>query len=376
MPDGAQVHPLCPDHATHDAYRSSNPSAEAIVPWIAGTDGMAVGDVVKFKATVVRSHSTWHAFETTFEVGSARGAGFAAIALERGRAPGSDDGGTSGVRAPGMAAATLGGWREPPAGTTEGGGQKMGKVVIDAKVAARRRRERSRKEREESRREDVQKAREILGGFGGSAVKVPTAEKPAVEAPTTDAAALVAAADRRRAARLWHGFSMAFAWLLLAPASAFVARHGRDAPTWFAFHRAASYCAAGVTATSAWYIVAARGWSTAWGRHGRVGAYVVVGVALQAIGGYARKRYPRRRWAAFHRALGFACIALGAYNCVAGARLLGALEAGTRSAKSAAISAAATWAATFAGDGTRAGERARGDDQAIAHGVVSGARRR
>jgi len=359
MPDGAQVHPLCPDHATHDAYRSSNPSAEAIVPWIAGTDGMAVGDVVKFKATVVRSHSTWHAFETTFEVGSARGAGFAAIALERGRAPGSDDGGMSGVRAPGMAAATLGGWREPPAGTTEGGGQKMGKVMIDAKVAARRRRERSRKEREESRREDVQKAREILGGFGGSAVKAPTAEKPAVEAPTTDAAALVAAADRRRAARLWHGFSMAFAWLLLAPASAFVARHGRDAPTWFAFHRAASYCAAGVTATSAWYIVAARGWSTAWGRHGRVGAYVVVGVALQAIGGYARKRYPRRRWAAFHRALGFACIALGAYNCVAGARLLGALEAGTRSAKSAAISAAATWAATFA-----VMERARGRGRA------------
>ena len=183
------------------------------MPWIAGTDGMAVGDVVKFKATVVRSHSTWHAFETTFEVGSARGAGFAAIALERGRAPGSDDGGTSGVRAPGMAAATLGGWREPPAGTTEGGGQKMGKVVIDAKVAARRRRERSRKEREESRREDVQKAREILGGFGGSAVKAPTAEKPAVEAPTTDAAALVAARGPppRRAplARLLHGVRVA-----------------------------------------------------------------------------------------------------------------------------------------------------------------------
>ena len=366
MPDGAQVHPLCPDHATHDAYRSSNPSAEAIVPWIAGTDGMAVGDVVKFKATVVRSHSTWHAFETTFEVGSARGAGFAAIALERGRAPGSDDGGMSGVRAPGMAAATLGGWREPPAGTTEGGGQKMGKVMIDAKVAARRRRERSRKEREESRREDVQKAREILGGFGGSAVKAPTAEKPAVEAPTTDAAALVAAADRRRAARLWHGFSMAFAWLLLAPASAFVARHGRDAPTWFAFHRAASYCAAGVTATSAWYIVAARGWSTAWGRHvrapgdRRVREEAVPAAEMGGVSPSARVRVHSARGVQLRR----------------GGEAVGRARGGDEKRQVGGDFGGGDVGGDVRGDGTRAGERARGDDQAIAHGVVSGARRR
>ena len=42
---------------------------------------------------------------------------------------------------------------------------------------------------------------------------------------------------RRRTARIGHGLVMGLAWLVFAPGAVLVARHGRKAPWWFAFHR-------------------------------------------------------------------------------------------------------------------------------------------
>ena len=52
---------------------------------------------------------------------------------------------------------------------------------------------------------------------------------------------------------------MGLAWLVFAPGAALVARHGRKAPWWFAFHRNAGAAVALATLGSAAFITAARG---------------------------------------------------------------------------------------------------------------------
>ena len=106
MPDGCQVHPHCTHAATHDAFHNTGIVDDAL-PWIVPAD-LTPGTVVRFKITVVRDYETWYAFEREFVVGSAAGAGDAALKLSSSRsgAPGSK-------RAPGMGKAVEGGWHAP-----------------------------------------------------------------------------------------------------------------------------------------------------------------------------------------------------------------------------------------------------------------------
>lgn len=301
MPDGCQVHPQCSYAVTHDAFHNVG-AAENVVPWIAPAD-LKAGQVVKFKVTVVRDYETWFAFETAFTVGSARGGGEDGLTLA---APSA--GRPGGVRAPSMGAAVQGGWRAPDKTTSapEPVGQKLAQTVQHASGG---------------RRADA--------GAAGTKTK-------------NEFVAASRAKAERRVARVAHGLVMALCWLALAPGAALVARHGRSAPWWFRFHRAAAAAAVAATLASAWYIVAARGWATPWGRHGTIGAVVCGLAVLQAAGGYLRKRFPRAPWAVAHRGVGAATLAGGAYNCLVGAGLLGAMEPGMRRAYPLACAAVAT----------------------------------
>lgn len=55
--EGLQVHPSCKHAVTHDVYHLTG-HAEDEVPWVVPTT-FSSGDTVVFKATVVRSYSTW-----------------------------------------------------------------------------------------------------------------------------------------------------------------------------------------------------------------------------------------------------------------------------------------------------------------------------
>jgi len=65
---------------------------------------------------------------------------------------------------------------------------------------------------------------------------------------------------------------------------------------WFAFHRNAGIAVTVATVVSAAFILAVRGWSTPWGKHGKVGAVVAVLVCVQASNGLLRKMLPRAAW--------------------------------------------------------------------------------
>lgn len=55
--EGLQLHPSCKYAVTHNVYHLSG-RAEDEIPWVVPTD-FSAGDTVVFKATVVRSYSTW-----------------------------------------------------------------------------------------------------------------------------------------------------------------------------------------------------------------------------------------------------------------------------------------------------------------------------
>ena len=74
------------------------------------------------------------------------------------------------------------------------------------------------------------------------------------------------------------------------------------------------------------YITYVRGFSTPWGKHGKTGFVVCVLVLLQAVGGIYRKKFPRTKWAKWHRVVGVVAVILGAYNCLAGASMVGWME--------------------------------------------------
>jgi hypothetical protein len=56
-----------------------------------------------------------------------------------------------------------------------------------------------------------------------------------------------------------------------------------------------------ITFLSAWYITSVRGFATPWGKHGKIGFVVCVLVLAQALGGTYRKKFPRTKWARWHR---------------------------------------------------------------------------
>ena len=86
------------------------------------------------------------------------------------------------------------------------------------------------------------------------------------------------------------------------------------------------------TLGSAAFITAERGWSTPWGKHGKVGAAVCALVMVQSVGGFLRKSFPRAPWAKLHRLVGAALLFGAAYNCLLGAAMIGWMETGMKRA--------------------------------------------
>ena len=312
MPDGCQVHPHCTHAATHDAFHNTGIVDDAL-PWIVPAD-LTPGTVVRFKITVVRDYETWYAFEREFVVGSAAGAGDAALKLSsRARAPGFE-------ARPGNGKGGRGRMARPGrdrAGRTHRDHRRSDeiRILIRVRVGRARRATRARGDGPGHRRAPVASGgrKADAGGVSGSTVVPASPEE---------------ARARRRFARLAHGSAMALCWLALAPSAMFVARHGTSSKSWFDAHRRAGMAVAGGTLASAWYITAERGWATPWGRHGKIGAFACALVLAQAAGGHYRKRFPRAPWARWHRRLGGVVACVGAYNCTGGAAMLGWMETG------------------------------------------------
>ena len=370
MPDGAQTHPHCAHAATHDAFHNAGIVTD-LLPFIV-PENLEKGARVTFKTTVVRDYETWFAFETSFVVGAADGAGDADVAFpstttseratdtneetnEETRAPGEErqTKPKTKTRAPSLGKAVEGGWRAPsrksprtkaPASV---GGERGAVAAGDADGASLSSSSAYVGGRKAKAGASVgSKRRAAAGTTGSTATKKKTDDAPSSgTAPADPLADPNVARTRRRNARLAHGFAMAVAWLFFAPSGVLVARHGKASKTWFSTHRASGMAVAALTLLSAWYIISVRGWSTPWGKHGKTGGAVLFLVSVQAVGGHYRKRFPRSKWSKWHRIFGGVSLTLGAYNCLAGAAMVGWMEVGYGNVLTAARVAVVTWIA-------------------------------
>ena len=319
MPDGCQAHPQCSHAATHDAFHNTGIVTD-VLPWIAPAEAsdLAKDSVIKFKVTVVRDYETWFAFEQTFVVGTEEGAGEKGLTLaEPGRAPRANGGGGGGgVRAPSKGAAVLGGWDgkstggDEPAPVTQPAIRPHERAIQDPLAADAVANPKTNSANDGGKAPGA--ARRKSGGGGRKDL--------------TDPAGPLGERERRRAARLAHGLAMGAAWLVAAPSAAFTARHGRKKKWWFKYHRNANAGVAAATLVGAALVLDARGWSTPWGPHGKIGATVCALVAVQTLAGFWRKSFARPTWAKWHRIVGVGTWALGAYNCTTGAAMLAWME--------------------------------------------------
>lgn len=307
MPDGCQAHPQCSHAATHDAFHNTGITTD-VLPWIAPADAsdLPKQSIVKFKVTVVRDYETWFAFEQTFVVGTEESGGEKGLKLAAaGMAPRANGGANGGgVRAPSKGAAVLGGWD----GKSKSFGGEPAPVIQPHERALQ-------DPLAVAAPTKTKTAKKVIGSARAGGGRKDLATKP----PLNDR-------ERRRAARLAHGLAMGAAWLVFAPSAAFTARHGRKNKWWFKYHRNANAGVALATLAGAALILDARGWSTPWGMHGKIGATVCALVAVQTLGGFWRKSFSRQVWAKWHRIVGCGTWALGAYNCTTGAAMLSWME--------------------------------------------------
>ena len=362
MPDGAQTHPHCAHAATHDAFHNAGIATD-LLPFIV-PENLEKGTEVTFKTTVVRDYETWFAFETSFVVGAADGAGDADLAFpaatnserttdtnEVTRAPGEERTTKTKTRAPSLGKAVEGGWRAPsnksprtkaPASV---GGERGAVAAGDTNAASLSSSSAYVGGRKAAAGATADSRRRAAGGSTARATNTKTDAPSSGTAPADPLADPGVARTRRRNARFAHGFAMAVAWLFFAPSGVLVARHGKASKTWFSTHRASGMAVAALTIASAWYIIAVRGWSTPWGKHGKTGGAVLFLVLVQAVGGHYRKRFPRSKWSKWHRIAGGVSLTLGAYNCLAGAALVGWMEVGYGGVLTAARVAVVAWIA-------------------------------
>jgi hypothetical protein len=359
MPDGAQVHPHCEHAATHDGFHAVDGSLETVLPFIVPVD-LVPGSTIVFKVTVVRDYETWFAFDSeAFETGSPSGAGTESVgfpvsvgdarrekrpanagdvAREEPRAPRAETEAHPIVEgdAEGRDGRKLSNRAKAPRTTTTTTATSASATTTTSTADPS-------KPEDATQGNDHVRAREPVpvGGrkanAGGERVEKKKGTASVSESPssreklgkTQDPMAIDVASVKKKKrlnARLAHGFAMAMAWLFFAPTGSLVARHGKASKSWFGAHRFLGALAAATTAVSSWYIVSVRGWSTPWGKHGTTGGFVLVLVALQALGGQYRKRFPRTKWSAWHRNCGFVLLVVAAYNCLAGAALVGWME--------------------------------------------------
>jgi hypothetical protein len=139
---------------------------------------------------------------------------------------------------------------------------------------------------------------------------------------------LAAFKARRRQLRLLHGALMSTAWLIAAPAGALAARYFKFlGALWFDAHRLLQGITVGATlfgGAIAFGILHPR--LSGMGPHGKLGTVVLLLTCVQPVVAVFRPAKtagkPRAAWKQLHAGLGWASVALGAANCVVGARLM------------------------------------------------------
>ena len=317
MPDGCQAHPQCSHAATHDAFHNTGIVTD-VLPWIAPAEAsdLAKDSVIKFKVTVVRDYETWFAFEQTFVVGTEEGAGEKGLTLaEPGRAPRANGGGGGGgVRAPSKGAAVLGGWDGKSTGGDEPAPVTQPAIRPHERAGpARGRRRRKSKDElgkrrgEGSRRRPPQIRRRRSKGPDGSR-RTPRRARASARGAARARARHGSRVARRGAVRRVHRSTRTQKEVVVQ------------------YHRNANAGVAAATLVGAALVLDARGWSTPWGPHGKIGATVCALVAVQTLAGFWRKSSARPTWAKWHRIVGVGTWALGAYNCTTGAAMLAWME--------------------------------------------------
>ena len=152
-----------------------------------------------------------------------------------------------------------------------------------------------------------------------------------VEEEATPSPDLTAFRGRQRSLRLLHGFLMAAAWLVCAPAGALAARYFKSTGAfWFDAHRVLQGAAVAATLFGAALALGILHPSLTLGPHGKLGVCVVVASCLQPLNAFSRPAKTagktRAAWKRLHSTLGWLTILAGAVNCVVGVNLLVLLE--------------------------------------------------
>jgi hypothetical protein len=261
MPDGSQQHPHCPYAATHDAFHNTGFVTD-VLPWIVPV-GLTQGSTVTFKVTVVRDYETWFAFTQSLTVGSQHGAGVEGFAFAdttdasatKTGAPGSK----ATTRAPGLGKAVEGGWVAPKTVGTKAPGEQTNEELKSEIVDKGKQRASGGKSLKLKKKVDLHDkhvidpmrhaashtdspedlgiagGRKARGGAKGRNKKAKSDGNKEDKAPSDANAvpdplavdSVSVTKQKRRNARLAHGFAMAVAWLFFAPAGSLLARHGK-----------------------------------------------------------------------------------------------------------------------------------------------------
>ena len=333
VPERAQIHPMCSTHATHDISHSKDGGQmQDVLPWVVPVD---VPESVIFRVTVVEEYETWYAFEMKYERGSARAGGVEGVELIEEDVRKMDK---DGNKAPSLGAALSGGYA-PTVTSDDGSDDYSGEGEEDTPREAFRKRQREQVLAAKDPDGTHYKAKhgevkEFHKSFhnklakGGENRDVYIADpklkaKKASDRVSEETKAL----QRRTIGRVAHGACMFILWVVLAPASASIARYGKgNATGWFTVHKSLSAIVLYGTLFGIFGILFLRGFSTPWGPHGTFGLKTLGLCVVQMTLGNIRNWIPRPIFRFFHRWLGVATILLSWYTCRLGARLLSNIE--------------------------------------------------
>jgi hypothetical protein len=329
VPERAQIHPMCSTHATHDISHSKDGGQmQDVLPWVVPVD---VPESVIFRVTVVEEYETWYAFEMKYERGSARAGGVEGVELIEEDVRKMDK---DGNKAPSLGAALSGGYA-PTVRSDDDSGE--GEEDTPREAFRKRQREQvlaakdpdgTHYKAKHGEMKEFHKSFHNKLAKGGENRDVYIADpklkaKKASDRVSEETKAL----QRRTIGRVAHGACMFILWVVLAPASASIARYGKgNATGWFTVHKSLSAIVLYGTLFGIFGVLFLRGFSTPWGPHGTFGLKTLGLCVVQMTLGNIRNWIPRPIFRFFHRWLGVATILLGWYTCSLGARLLSNVE--------------------------------------------------
>jgi hypothetical protein len=329
VPERAQIHPMCSTHATHDISHSKDGGQmQDVLPWVVPVD---VPESVIFRVTVVEEYETWYAFEMKYERGSARAGGVEGVELIEEDVRKMDK---DGNKAPSLGAALSGGYA-PTVRSDDDSGE--GEEDTPREAFRKRQREQVLAAKDpdgthyKAKHGEMKKFHKSFHNKlakGGENRDVYIADpklkaKKASDRVSEETKAL----QRRTIGRVAHGACMFILWVVLAPASASIARYGKgNATGWFTVHKSLSAIVLYGTLFGIFGVLFLRGFSTPWGPHGTFGLKTLGLCVVQMTLGNIRNWIPRPIFRFFHRWLGVATILLGWYTCSLGARLLSNVE--------------------------------------------------